>query len=368
MSSNSGTSTSAALRRQRIEWVVPKDKNSRLNPDWVAVDDEVEIVYRECHPDEREPKPLVYAVGVNKISQKWKSEWLATPSDAAVKTDPWIAMKTTPTKSVAFERLLPLNQVATYCRYAETRYAFILTQRELVALRIRRIPGRLGGRINKHHAAVEYAPVSLTASTGLTANLAIWALACLGMNDEHRAMEKSGNMPPDSMARVTWWKFSDEHEVYENVVSKRRIPQSEWKSEYGQFVHLTEKEGRSFTEAFLSGPQPLPRINTATQPMKVLTLQPPPPTTEAATMEAATTGGATTGGTTRGGTGPSTAEPRTKQVYINKKPGPCTATYHKATGKWVVTHQGQTFPIVRDGRKSVINMHNGTGVEVEDAT
>ncbi|KAH6617352.1 hypothetical protein F5144DRAFT_470029, partial [Chaetomium tenue] len=197
-------------------------------------------------------KPLVYAVGNTKLSQKWKSEWLAMPSDAQVQMDPSLAMKAIRTQAVDSQRVLPLNQVATLCRYAETRYAFILTQRELVALRIRRIPKPIDAavRSTKHYAAVEYASVPLTASTGLTANLAIWALACLGMNDEHRAMENPGNTPLDSMARITSWKFDDTDRVYENVVSKRRIPESQWKPEYDRFVQLTEKEGRSFTEAF----------------------------------------------------------------------------------------------------------------------
>ncbi|AEO63501.1 d28176e0-ae15-4e73-950a-d4f946688437 [Thermothielavioides terrestris] len=199
------------------------------------------------------PKPLVYTVGDCKLTQKWKSEWLAMGSQEAraVVMDP-IATSSPPgpVKDVTRERCVPLRKVATYCRYGQVRYAFILTQTELVALRIRRLP--LPGRGYKHRAAVEYASVPWEARRGLTVNLAIWALGCMGMKDEHREMETSDslNQPIDKMARLTWWKFDPKAKMYQNVISKRQIPLSGWKTEYEKFVQLTEQDGNSFTAAF----------------------------------------------------------------------------------------------------------------------
>ncbi|KAK3896477.1 hypothetical protein C8A05DRAFT_20551, partial [Staphylotrichum tortipilum] len=213
----------------------------------------VEVVYPEEKEGYQKPKPLVYAIGDNKVTQKWKSEWLAMPEDAIVKMDPSTKLGDPPTKCVDEERLLPLEQVAAYCRYAGTRYAFILTQTELVALRIRRVPPSATNKAarKKHHAAVEYAAVPWSAETGLTVNLAIWALACMGMNDEHRAMEKPGNLPLDAMARLTWWTLDSTRGVYQNVISKRQIPKAEWDIKgKPDFVQVTEDSGNSFTSAF----------------------------------------------------------------------------------------------------------------------
>ncbi|KAL2164000.1 hypothetical protein VTH06DRAFT_3214 [Thermothelomyces fergusii] len=170
-------------------------------------------------------------------------------------------------RNVAVERLEPLNQVATYCRLAQTRYAFILTQAELVALRIRRVPKESRSSW-AFEAAVEYAPVPWDAKEELTVNLAIWTLGCMGMNDEHREMETAdGNHQQlEKMARLTWWVPDRERGVYENVISKRQIPADEWKKDYEDFVQLTERGGNSYTNdlARSSGAVPLkPRVAVA---------------------------------------------------------------------------------------------------------
>jgi hypothetical protein len=159
-----------------------------------------------------------------------------------------------PIMNVSQQRKLPLEQVATYCRYGQTRYAFILTQAELVALRVRRIHS-LAKKPTKHHAAVEYASVPWHRKTKLTVNLAIWALGCMGMNNDHREMETPDgrNTPLDRMARLTWWEYDAKGDIYQNVISKRKIPGSEWKKEYEKFVHLTEQAGNSFTSTFETG-------------------------------------------------------------------------------------------------------------------
>ncbi|KAK4106290.1 hypothetical protein N658DRAFT_482194 [Parathielavia hyrcaniae] len=52
---------------------------------------------------------------------------------------------------------LPLKQLATYCRYGQTRYGYlIITQTELVALRVRRIPNtRQEEKIRKNEREAE---------------------------------------------------------------------------------------------------------------------------------------------------------------------------------------------------------------------
>jgi hypothetical protein len=197
-----------------------------------------------------------------------------------------------PVNDVSRQRCLPLEQVATYCRYGQTRYGFILTQTELVALRVRRIqPLALQG----HFAAVEYASVPWDAKRKLTVNLAIWALGCMGMNAGHREMETSDgkNMPLDRMARLTWWKYESKEKVYENVISKRRIPASAWKKDYEKFVHLTEQAGNSFTRDFehssgsASGssqtPPPQPGLSS---PAPAASAQPPTTRAKAAAAKA----------------------------------------------------------------------------------
>jgi hypothetical protein len=51
------------------------------------------------------------------------------------------------------ERIKPLRQLATYYRYGETRYGYLITQTNLVAMRVRRI---YGPDPKENYAAVEY--------------------------------------------------------------------------------------------------------------------------------------------------------------------------------------------------------------------
>ncbi|KAL2170810.1 hypothetical protein VTG60DRAFT_4379 [Thermothelomyces hinnuleus] len=219
------------------------------------------IKYREDLQTEPK-KPLTYAVGDSKLKQKWKSSWLGLkPENGKIlaKMDPRLSSDKNWTTDVSKRRMEPLHQVATYCRYAQTRYAFIITQAELVALRIRRVP-KASRDTKTQDAAVEYASIPWDAKTGLTVNLAIWALGCMGMNDGHREMETSDgkNQPLDKMARLTWWIHDGKAKVYENVISKRQIPEHEWKEEYRTFVQLTERDGNSYTSDLLRDADAVP--------------------------------------------------------------------------------------------------------------
>ena len=366
-------------------------------------------MYKEASLDDRKPKSLVYAVGDSKLAQKWKSDWLKLASSTKVQRDPGLSMKKPKISGVESERVKPLNQISAYCRFAETRYAFILTQEELVALRIRRIPIPAANKEpNKRYAAVEYAGVPLTAETGLTANLAIWTLACIGMNDACRAMETAGNKPMDAMERLTRWTFDAKANVYENVISKRKIPGGEWKSEYDKIAHLAHQtdDGFSFTKDFLSVPKlPAGGVSALTQQMQALNVgkshQPPPPSAPkpasstpvkpvgkiappsaatkplgvkpaaAATPVTPVGKGAPPAAATKPlgvnpPAGAASSMPSTRTVYIEQQTLP--ANWENATKQWFVTYQGQKLPIVRNssgsGRGHVIT-YNGRQIEAK---
>jgi hypothetical protein len=190
------------------------------------------------------------------------------------------------------------------------------------------------------------------------------------------------------MARLTWWEFKRDgtHRVYENVVSKRQIPESQWQPEYGQFVHLTGKEGRSFTKAFLptlsitameqrfkstisiaKDAQPLsplrdkPNPSAATSNPSAATSNPSAATSNPSVATSNPSAAPCSLSATT--SSPSAAQTYTKQVFVGKEP--YTATYHKETRKWVVAYQDQFLPIVCSGRKSVV-LFNGIGLEVKD--
>ena len=225
--------------------------------------------------------------------------------------DPSLAMSKPHTMDVSDERNFPLDQIATYCRYGQTRYAFIFTQAELVALRIRRIRP-LTNKQSRLQAAVEYASVPWHRRTGLTVNLAIWALACMGMNDDHREMETTDgkNTPLDRMARLTWWKYDAKGNVYQNVISGRKIPGSEWKKEYEKFVHLTEQAGNSFTSDFEAGYNPgSSQLSTRQLPLRSSTAHRATDSKPSASVQPAAQAGTVAKGTAPTGTLPTSTGP-----------------------------------------------------------
>ncbi|KAK3986741.1 hypothetical protein QBC44DRAFT_218037, partial [Cladorrhinum sp. PSN332] len=173
---------------------------------------------------------LIYVHGESKLKQKWKSEWLSLgDSNLMVKNDPTYAKPGAPLVSVVRERLLPIRQLATYCRWGKTRYGYIVTQEELVAFRIRRLERSDGKKHDKTpaaEAAVEYKGVPWNASK-LTVNLVIWALGCMGMNDTHRLYEDATDCSPlKYMARLALWEKSTGG--YTNTISQRFISEDDW--------------------------------------------------------------------------------------------------------------------------------------------
>ncbi|KAL2148972.1 hypothetical protein VTH82DRAFT_1658 [Thermothelomyces myriococcoides] len=251
------------LAPKKISWKHPTDSRVSTNPDWAVQDNKLFKKYRHAHRDDP-PKYLVYAVGDSKLTQKWKSAWLSyEESKCVVDTDPPYHRPGTPApsyqkkKDIKDERVKPLKQLATYCRYGETRYGYLVTQTELVALRVRRIPG-------DRTAAIEYRaiPWSDNGPGKLTAHLAIWALGCMGMNDSHRAMEQPDGSPLPSMAKLTWWKEDKAKMTFTNVISQRVISAAEFsklRSSLKVDVQTDDKNGMSPFNAFVAGP-PVPDL------------------------------------------------------------------------------------------------------------
>lgn len=247
-----------------ISWTHPRWTSTDLNPDWTVYARKVEKVYYSAAG--KDPKqPMALAIGDSKMCQKWKSAWIhRSRAESYIDTSPAIPANGIPlqkTHNVTEERLRPLEQLATYCRFGETRYGFILTQEELVAFRVRRLnPALIPGvqSYDKPFAGIEYKSVPWDASGpgNLTVNLAIWALGCMGMNDHHRIMESSRGEPLDSMVRLTKWTHDEKNKVYRNDISGREIAEESWKklgSAVG-FVRLDDnKGGASFTSTFTTG-------------------------------------------------------------------------------------------------------------------
>lgn len=236
-----------------VNWAYPELAQTKLERYWAVYDGKVEDMNYTAAPKDHK-KHLAFAIGDSKLCQGWKSAWIQESlAEGYINTKP-------STTSVHAERLRPLERLATYCRLAGTRYGFILTQSELVAFRVRRLDSTLVSTTppvlhNRSYAGIEYKSVPWHASGPgkLTANLAIWALGCMGMNDQHRSMEAAGGRPLDSMARLTKWAHDERTGVYRNDISGREITEESWE-ELGDavaFVRLGGKEGgASYTSTF----------------------------------------------------------------------------------------------------------------------
>ena len=72
--------------------------------------------------------------------------------------------------------MLPLRQVATYCSKTERRYGYLITDQELVVIRITKTSSK-----SKSVNVLEYRSISWNGDTtdGMTMNLALWLLHML---------------------------------------------------------------------------------------------------------------------------------------------------------------------------------------------
>ena len=174
-----------SFRLKGVDLVDPMGKK-RFKPDWWMF---------------QQKKPATNIVfGDSKCSTKWCSD---TSRGLPSKTTDWI---------------WPMRQIGTYCYQGETRYAFIMTPRELVVARfylhqqnaipsrveIKSIPWEAGGSPNE-----------------LTMNLALWALAMFALNKDHRDI----NSRDETLPLNLWWKVEDATGAtfYEHHLTGRRL-------------------------------------------------------------------------------------------------------------------------------------------------
>jgi len=124
-------------------------------------------------------RKTVAIVGDSKLNYKWKSKWLAMTKLSNLES---------------MERIWPLRQLATYCHRHHTRYGFIVTEEEVVVLRV----ADKDKSAKERHFVVEYKAVPWTeeGENKLTGCLAIWFLACLGFHENERSILQPGAYQP----------------------------------------------------------------------------------------------------------------------------------------------------------------------------
>lgn len=92
----------------------------------------------------------------------------------------------------------PFRQIATYCMVGKTRYGYIMSDRELLAVRVYCNKDKAGVA----HWGVEIShPIPWDASPRcLTVNLAIWWLGVMAMNESERSIKSRSKTP-----RINGW-------------------------------------------------------------------------------------------------------------------------------------------------------------------
>ncbi len=168
-------------------------------------------------------------MGDSKLDEKWRSDWMS--SDESIPRRQQV--------------MWPYRQIATYCRLAGTRYGFLITPLEFVAVRVSSVPvpGTQSAGTNHRHrgagfynAAIEYASIPWDRHEGLTVNMAIWALAMMSIHDQHRAVVPFGTALP-----ITTWVYiggtqpppGQMHVLSGNVVYSTSAPASGYASGQG---------------------------------------------------------------------------------------------------------------------------------------
>jgi hypothetical protein len=132
-------------------------------------------------PDEGADNNIVTVWGDSKYSSKWTSDPYRMPQGYQ---NNWI---------------WPFRQVLTYCVNSNTRYGYIVTPEEVVVLRVHEDKSSTPNT----HWRVQYPAIPWDSSGEgvLTTNLAIWALAMMSVNEEHRRIGTFDQTLPLNI----WW-------------------------------------------------------------------------------------------------------------------------------------------------------------------
>lgn len=174
----------------------PRSDGKAKSPDW-------RIFLRDLHDPEDE-KRTVAVWGGSKRSSKWSSD-----PDHMLRgyRNNWIR---------------PFGQVLTYCVSNSTRYGYVLTLEEIVALRVYEDKSTPGTPWRAQHA-----PVPWTAADDgvLTVNLTIWALTMMSLNEGHRLIRSLDHTLPLDL----WWEDQGRGQgafgssTYEHHLSGRKL-------------------------------------------------------------------------------------------------------------------------------------------------
>lgn len=109
----------------------------------------------------------------------------------------------------------PIGRLVTYCRTADTRYGFVLTSNEVVVVRVSK-----AGTPRTFHVEWQAIPWDASGDNVLTVNLALWFLAMMSLNDDHRSICPSTELLPlNSWSRSV---RSDGQVVYQHPLSMRK--------------------------------------------------------------------------------------------------------------------------------------------------
>lgn len=139
-------------------------------------------------------------VGDNKCETKWDHEKMM---DTAKST----------------EFLWPVRQIITYAVAGATRYAWIMTTKEVVVFRVSTNPSTSGS--SQYLVDWKAVPWSNSGEGTLTVNLAMWWLGMLSLAEKHRAIV----MPSQMYSINTWQKTQDDEgeDVYTHLLSRRTV-------------------------------------------------------------------------------------------------------------------------------------------------
>ncbi|KJZ74121.1 hypothetical protein HIM_06570 [Hirsutella minnesotensis 3608] len=104
------------------------------------------------------------------------------------------------------------SQLANYCVRSDVRYGYIITAREVAAVCVTKVD-------DKYRLKYKSIPWAAHGHGKLTVNLAIWALAMMSINPEHRSIVE------EPLPLNSWWIVEDEagRKTYEHHLSGRRV-------------------------------------------------------------------------------------------------------------------------------------------------
>jgi len=156
----------------------------RFGPDWGI----------QLSADSGKSKEIMVA-GESKCSTKWTSD---RESGISITNWEW-----------------PFRQILTYCIAGETRYGFLHTPVELVAVRVCTDDG------STYKLEYQAIPSQNHGEEKLTAHLSLWALSMFALNSGHRPISTKEQTLPLNV----WWKDDrkDGTSVFEHHLTGRKV-------------------------------------------------------------------------------------------------------------------------------------------------